>query len=350
MAEVMSVSGAVDSADLGLVLPHEHLFNDLSSEVAAPAYRSTRVLSTAAVAPELQYLLRQDPYCCPDNVAPKDVADVTREVRAFAEVGGTTIVDMTGSRSIGRNPRGLSAVSEATGVTVIMGTGAYLEKFEGARITAAAIDEQVERTLTELTEGVDDTNIRAGAIGEIGVSPDFTEAERSSLRAAALAQAERPTVGLNIHMPGWQRRGEEVLDIVINDCGVHPSKIALAHSDPSGADKLYQRALLEVGVILEFDMIGLDIAFPGEGVSPSVSETAQTVAHWVREGYANQIMLSHDLFLKQMWTKNGGNGLVFVPTVFGDLLEAEGVNRSEVETMMRDVPAAWLAADPRSQP
>lgn len=344
MAEVRGVLGAVDAADLGLVLPHEHLFNDLSSAVAEPSYASTRRLVAAEVGPDWQFLLRQDPYCCADNVAVKDHASVVREVSAFAAAGGGTVVDATGSAAIGRDPRALAAVAEATGVNVVMGTGAYLEKFEGERITAVTVEAQTSRILSELDEGVGETGIRAGVIGEVGVSPLFTDGERASLRAAALAQAARPSAGLNIHMPGWQRRGHEVLDLVLEECGALPSKVALAHSDPSGDDPGYQRELLERGVLLEFDMIGLDISFPGEGVAPTVSQTARAVARWVHEGFGDQIMVSHDLFLKQMWTHNGGNGLVFVPTIFGDLLEAEGVAADAVARLMRDVPARWLTA------
>lgn len=130
MAEVRGVLGAVDAAELGLVLPHEHLFNDLSSAVAEPSYVSTRRLAEAEVGPGWQFLLRQDPYCCADNVAAKDRESVVREVTAFAAAGGGTLVDATGSAAIGRDPLALAAVAEATGVTIVMGTGAYLEKFE----------------------------------------------------------------------------------------------------------------------------------------------------------------------------------------------------------------------------
>ncbi len=105
-------------------------------------------------------------------------------------------------------------------------------------------------------------------IGEIGVSPTFTEAEHNSLRAASLAQINNPHVAMNIHMPGWLRRGDEVLDIVLGEMGVSPNKVSLAHSDPSGKDVAYQRKMLDKGVWLEFDMIGLDITFPKEGIAP----------------------------------------------------------------------------------
>ena len=63
-------------------------------------------------------------------------------------------------------------------------------------------------------------------------------------------------------------------------------------------------------------MIGLDITFPKEGIAPGVQETADAVAHLIELGYADQLVLSHDVFLKQMWAKNGGNGWGFVPDVF----------------------------------
>ncbi|QUJ03980.1 hypothetical protein KCP78_17450 [Salmonella enterica subsp. enterica] len=42
--------------------------------------------------------------------------------------------------------------------------------------------------------------------------------------------------------------------------------------------------------------------------------------------HADQIVLSHDVFLKQMWAKNGGNGRGFVPNVFLAYLAARGVD------------------------
>lgn len=65
----------------------------------------------------------------------------------------------------------------------------------------------------------------------------------------------------------------------------------------------YQRKMLDKGVWLEFDMIGLDITFPKEGIAPGVQETVDAVAHLIELGYADQLVLSHDVFLKQMWAK-----------------------------------------------
>ncbi|MDK7742152.1 hypothetical protein QP589_06185 [Helcobacillus massiliensis] len=336
------MKGAVPAHELGLVLPHEHMFNDLSSVVTSPSYKFSRESVESKVSPSIQWTLKQDPYCCIDNVAPKPVEDVIQEVRLFQQAGGGTIVDATGTSKIGRSPSRLLEVSHATGLHVVMSTGPYLEKFEQEDITHRTAEQIAESILGELRNGVD--GVRAGMIGEIGVSPDFTAGEKNALRGASLAQLEEPGVAMNIHMPGWQRRGDEVLDIVLGDHGVDPKKVALAHSDPSGADHEYQRRLLRRGVWLEFDMIGLDITFPGEGISPSISQTADAVAALVANGYGDQILVSHDLFLKQMWAMNGGNGFQVVPTVFLELLVQRGVAEDQARALVTVNPQRYLGS------
>jgi phosphotriesterase-related protein len=337
-----TVTGTVAAHDMGVTLPHEHLFNDLSSVVDHPYYDFSKVLVDREVEPSLMWALRQDPYCNKDNLLDKSVEAVSEEVRAFAALGGKTIVDATGTPAIGRDPGRLVEVAARTGLNVVMSTGPYLEKFEGERITVRTIDDQVEEILRDLTDGVEDTGVRAGMIGEIGVSPVFTPAERGALRAAGIAQTDAPTTALNIHMPGWERYGDDVLDVVLDEAGADPKKVSLAHSDPSGQDLEYQRRLLDRGVWLEFDMIGLDITFPKEGVSPSVPETVEAVARLVADGYGDQLLLSHDLFLKQMWTRNGGNGFAFVPQVFLGLLREHGVSDHQYRALVVDNPRRAL--------
>lgn len=339
---VQTVTGPADPAALGVVLPHEHLFNDLRSCLVEPSFPFSRILPDRSVGPSLQWALKQDPYCSLDNVAPKDFTGVSAEATAFQRVGGGTIVDATGSVAIGRSPQDLVRLSRDTGLHVVMSTGPYLEKFEGDRLTASGVDDLAQRLVGELREGVGEDRVRAGMIGEVGVSPDFTTGERAGLRAAALAQRDSPGVAMNIHMPGWQRRGDEVIAIAVDEMGADPSRISLAHSDPSGADVDYQRRLLDRGVWLEFDMIGLDISFPGEGASPAIGDTADAVAGLIELGYGDRILLSHDLFLKQMWSGLGGSGFLLVPTAFLELLVARGVDRAQAEQLITTNPQRYL--------
>ncbi|MBO8414787.1 MAG: phosphotriesterase [Proteobacteria bacterium] len=340
---VQTVLGPVAKEDMGITLPHEHLFNDLSNCVDEPFYPYSTFIADKKVSPSIAYGLRYDPYCNADNMSEKDVDDVEAEVRNLMSVGGKTLVDATGSRSIGRNVPKMVEIAKRTGLNVIASTGLYLSKFETeekmlrpAEVIAAEYDH-------DLNQGMDGTEVKAGLIGELGVSPLFTPGEHNNLRAGALAWQQNKHISINIHMPGWLRYGDEVLDIMLDEMKVDPKKLSLAHSDPSGEDPDYQRRLLDRGVFLEFDMIAQDISFPKEGMGPSVMETLDVIVKLIKDGYEDQLVLSHDVFLKQMYTKNGGNGFIFAPTVFLSLLRQKGIDEQVVHKLCIENPANLLA-------
>ena len=216
--------------------------------------------------------------------------------------------------------RCLRRFAEQTGLQIVMGSGWYLERFHPPGLPGTSEEQLVSELIAEF--GAD--GIRPGVIGEIGVSPDFTAAEHKSLRAAARAQRETG-VPLFVHLPGWQRRAHEVLDIVCGECGVPPAAVVLCHMDPSGEDGDYQSAVADCGVWLEFDMIGMPFTYPGEGTSPPPDDTAQAIARLIRSGHAARLLLSHDVFLKSMLTAYGGNGFCYVPTLFARRLSDLGV-------------------------
>src|SRR5690348_4172598 len=95
--EVMSVTGPVPAGQLGIVLPHEHVFIDLVRE-----YRGSGLLND-------EHLARQ-------------------ELAALRAAGGGTLVDLT-LDEIGRDPAALRRVSEATGIRVVMGCGHYRDPY-----------------------------------------------------------------------------------------------------------------------------------------------------------------------------------------------------------------------------
>ena len=159
---VMTVLGPVSAVDLGVTLPHEHLFIDLLRE-----YRGTGLLHDEALAIE--------------------------EVAAYRAAGGATIVDCT-SEGLGRRPEALRRVSEATGVRIVMGSGHYRRPY----LDEAHIDRFVSRCssrtsiVRDITEGVGDTGIRAGIIGEIGCDRYHRRARGASVPGRSARSSTRP--------------------------------------------------------------------------------------------------------------------------------------------------------------
>ncbi|MDT5106982.1 MAG: phosphotriesterase-related protein [Mycobacterium sp.] len=338
MTAVNTVAGPIPLSELGLTLPHEHLANDIRAAVRPPRDADLNWLRDAKTAPEVAWLLREEPYACMDHCVLDDASATTADLRAFADGGGRTIIDLT-SPGIGRNPFALRGFAEETGVQIVMGSGWYLERFHPQGVSATG----EEQLAAELTAEFSAPGIRPGVIGEIGVSPDFTPSEHKTLRAAARAQRDTG-VPLFVHLPGWQRRAHEVLDIVLGDYGVSPEAVVLCHMDPSGEDRDYQRAVADRGVWLEFDMIGMPFTYPGEGTSPPPDRTAQAIVELIHTGHSRQLLLSHDVFLKSMLTTYGGNGFRYVPTLFSRRLIECGVSTGTMDDLLTTNPARLFGA------
>jgi phosphotriesterase-related protein len=124
-----------------------------------------------------------------------------------------------------------------------------------------------------------------------------------------------------------------VLDIVFSH-GVDPGSVVLCHMDPSGKDTAYQREVAARGVWLEFDMIGMLDNFPGEGQSPAVQDSVDAVSGLIADGLSGQLLLSQDVFLKDMYTRHGGNGYAFVLTAFLPRLVEAGAPEDVVRSLL----------------
>jgi phosphotriesterase-related protein len=342
---VQTVLGPVPASALGTTLTHEHLFNELT-EAVHPGVRSfSRPLASAAVSAANAWMLREDPYSCTDNVRidESDLDIVVDEASAFRDLGGRTIVNNT--TGVGRRPAALVEVARRTGLNVVMAGGWCLAHGDDDVLTGNDVDRMVTELVGEIEDGValsDGSRVRVGVIGEIGVGPRFTEAERATLVASCRAQL-LTGVPLLIHLPGWQRRAHEVLDIVVAH-GVDPHAVVLCHMDPSGKDLTYQREVADRGAWLEFDMIAMPFNYPGEGQSPSVQDTVDAVTGLIADGYHDQLLLSHDVFLKAMWTRYGGNGFGYVPAAFLPRLVENGVAPSVTQDLVTRNPAALFVA------
>jgi len=326
VVDVQTVLGPVPSDSLGYVLPHEHLINSIEEGGLEPDPQFPELFDVP-VTPDIAWLLRDRPLACRDNCVLDSDDDAVDELVAFRGLGGGTVIELT-SDGQGRDPRRLAEISRRSGVGVVTGGGWYLERFHPGATASDPVDALAARLVEQYRADPAETGTpRSGVIGEIGVSPGFTAREERSLRAACRLQRETG-LPMFVHLPGFVRHGGRVLDVVLRDEGVDPTAVVLCHMDPSGGDPDYQRSLAERGVWLEFDMVGMPYRFslPGEGQSPSPTETVAAVGRLVDAGFGRRLLVSHDLFLKSMLRRHGGNGLSYVPAVFLDRLRDEGVD------------------------
>ena len=246
MVKVQTVTGEIESAEMGLTLTHEHLLGDVTSWWHPPLDDSprSRELVDEKVSISNIWELKHDPFINKDNLVIQDVELAIKEVQRFADQGGKTIIETSGYND-GRNPEGLATISKRTGLNIIMGTGYYLDGSQSEANDAKSERDIANDLIRDITEGAPGTKVKSGIIGEIGVGSEFTARERKSLAGSCIAQRETH-LPMQIHMPAWFRLGDEVLDLCAAH-GVPMESIVLCHSNPSGDDHEYQTRLLKRG-------------------------------------------------------------------------------------------------------
>ncbi|MGW4032738.1 phosphotriesterase family protein [Streptomyces sp. NPDC004838] len=342
MTAVRTVIGTVPVAELGITLMHEHLLNDTSSCWHPPGPDDAEGREIAEQPLRMSYLgrLRNDPFLSRDNIRMDDTGLAAAEAARFAAAGGRTIVEQTCS-GIGRDPAGLAEVARRTGLNIVMGCGFYLEPSHPAGVRSMTAENVAEHIEHEIREGVG--GVRAGIIGEIGVSAAFTAQEEKVLRGAARAQ-RRTGVPLSVHLPGWERHGHRVLDTVAEEGGDLGATV-LCHLNPSLDDPGYQHALAERGAWLEYDMVGMEFYFADQDAqSPADEDNARAIAALVAAGHRDRLLLSGDVFLKTMLTRYGGYGYDHLITGFSPRLRRHGLTDGDIEQLLVHNPAAVFEA------
>ncbi|MCZ7495866.1 phosphotriesterase [Agrobacterium rhizogenes] len=340
--KIMTVRGAIAADQLGVTLMHEHILNDCRCWWHAPRTPERQYLAEGFVCMEILSELRQDPFVNKHNITLDDEPLAIAELKDFATAGGQTVVEPT-CQGIGRNPLALRRISEATGLNVVMGAGYYLASSHPEKVAGLTVEAIADEIVHEALHGVDGTDVRIGLIGEIGVSADFTAAEEKSLRGAAQAQV-RTGLPLMVHLPGWLRLGHRVLDIVADE-GADLNHTVLCHMNPSHADITYQSELADRRAFIEYDMIGMDFFYADQQVQcPSDEDAARSIVTLAEGGYLDRILLSHDVFLKMMLTRYGGNGYAYILKHFLPRLKRHGLTDATLQTLMRDNPRSVFQA------
>ncbi|MGI9333956.1 MAG: phosphotriesterase family protein [Gammaproteobacteria bacterium] len=333
---VMTVRGPLPVEDMGTTLMHEHIRLDASSWWHCPSCAERMRLAERKLEIDMLGELRMDPFLNKDNCMLDDAGLAVAELAQFKDLGGATVVDPT-NVGIGRDPLVLERISTATGLNIVMGAGFYLEASHPPRVQSMSPEAIAEEIAREAAQGVDDTGIRIGIIGEIGISADFTPAEEKVLRGAALAAASTQ-LPLSVHLPGWERHAHRVLDVA-ERAGCNPHSVVLCHMNPSFFDGSYQRELAERGAFIEYDMIGMDYFYADQQAQcPYDENNAAAIKGLIDDGYIEQVLLSQDVFLKMMLTCYGGFGYAYILRHFVPRLHRHGVTEEQIVTLLEANP------------
>ncbi len=339
MQQVQTVLGPVAAADLGVTLMHEHLTPaDVGVQPACPE---------GAQAPRPEGFF----------IAPHDAAFVADRLRrARDQFGLRSVVDCSPSPS--RNIRAIREVAERSGLQVVASTGSYKEPRVSAFVHQASVEAVSDFFVSELTEGIEGTGIRAGIIKVGSSMRKITPVEEKVLRAASRAH-RRTGAPITTHATVGTMGLEQAQ--IFQEEGVALERVAIGHSDLNG-NAAYHEGILRRGASVGFDTIGKERfvyvrtetagyhRFEVEQEAYYIPDETrrQTLLELLRRGYAGQVVLSSDLsrgeaVLNRATLGTWGYGYVlgcFVPS-----LRQAGVAEADLQRMLVDNPRRILAGD-----
>lgn len=310
-----TVNGPRPVAELGTVLPAEHIF------VVDENYR-------------LNYL--------PDWDEEQQIDDAVAALTKLKAHGVDTIAD-TAVLGLGRNIARIQRVAARTDINILAGTGlfTYNDLPFQFHYTATGLGFDVPEPLVDLfvgdlTRGIAGTGVKASFLVCVIEAEGLTAGVERVMRAvgqAAVATGAPVVVSTNPHTGSGG-----IAQRVLAEEGVDLRRVLLRHSgDSTDLDQLMQ--LADAGSILGLDRFGLDLLLP-------FGDRMDVLVALLERGYADRIVLGqgaavfHDWFdqIKLGEVAPDWNLFQVTDRVIPEL-RRRGVSDAAIRTMTVDVPA-----------
>lgn len=268
VSSVRTVLGDVRPEDLGVCDAHDHLF------ISSPQLPGQELNDATAARAELE---------------------------AFRAAGGASVVQWT-PVGMGRRAADLPLLSRAAGVHVVCATGLH----QAAHYTPESLGELRGRLadvfVSELTEGIGTSGVRAGLIKVAGGFHALDAHARWTMTAAAEAHhATGATVAVHLELGTGAL---DVLDLLCGELGVPPHRVILGHLNRS-PDFTVQRQAAEAGCWLAFDG-------PSRAHHATDWRMPDAVRTLAEAGFGHRLLLGGDTVVAGARSVDGGPGMPYL--------------------------------------
>ena len=294
MAYLLTTFGPKSAAEVGMILPHEHIFVDVR-----PPEKVVNVL-----------------------IEPASVITLMKpEIEKARAVGVTVLVECS-PVGVGRRVDLVRAVSEAADFPIVVPTGIYREPWIPAWAHAASEEKLRDWMLSELQGEIEDTGVRAAWIKLSAGDDGITDCEAKILRAAAAAGA-----ATNAIIGSHTIRGRVVRDQldIIEAAGYTPERFIWIHTQAEPDFDLHLE-MARRGAWLEYDGIG----------DPAQDDTyIERILRVLDAGFGDKLMLSHDRGWYDPAQPGGGTPrpFTYISEHFLPKLLASGVDEATIHQL-----------------
>lgn len=341
-AIVQTVLGSIQPQELGLTMMHEHLLIDLARDGHSPGRTAEeRSHWLEGLTLENHYDVRHDSLLYRDNQQLLSVDEAIDEARRFREYGGGCIVDQT-SIGLSRDPLALLRISRMSGVHIVMGTGHYVAEYHRPDLASMSVDQIRDELVREALDGVEETGIRPGIIGEVGLTWPVEPAERKVLQACVEA-AIATCLPLSIH-PGRNPAAPREAIGMVESFGGDPSRTIICHLDRTIDSSAGLVQLAQTGCYLEFDLFGWQEAhYPyAKSTMPNDAQRIERLKDLIKSGFGARLLVSQDIDIKARTRKYGGEGRDHILRRVVPLMRLKGMSPREIDCILVDNPARAL--------
>jgi phosphotriesterase-related protein len=314
MPTIQTVRGPVDTAGLGRVLMHEHVF------ILSPEIMSNY----------------------PEGWDEQErIDDAIARLRELKADGIDTIVDLT-VIGLGRYIPRIQQINEQVDINIVAATGLYTYNdvphyfhFRGPGTILEGPELMADMFVRDVREGIADTDVKAAILKCATDEPGVTPGVERVLRA--VAQAHRETgVPISTHTHAPTRRGLEQQRIFESE-GVDLTRVVVGHSGDT-TDLDYLEELMANGSFIGMDRFGIDVLLPFE-------DRVNTVAALCERGHADQMVLSHDASCFIDWLPREQLPVIMpnwhylhITRDVVPALKERGVSDEQIDTMLVDNP------------
>lgn len=300
MRKLYTTLGEFEAGQLGMILPHEHVFVDLRTPDQA-GYAQARVEDVLSL--------------------------MVPQIEAIKALGVTALVECS-TGGVGRRADFDLAVSQATNFPIVVPTGNYREPWIPAWVATASEEALFEWMLRELQVSIDDTGFQAGWIKLSAGDDGMTALEERILRAAT-----RASIATDALIGSHTIRGRVVMDQldVIESEGGSASRFLSIHTHAE-TDFGLHRAIAERGAWIEYDNVG----------TVPIEESAELVIRALEAGLGDQLLISHDRGWYDPAIRGGGvpKPYTVVNTELIPLLLTKGVKEGIITRLFHRNPFA----------
>ena len=330
--QVQTVTGSIPLSALGRTLMHEHLFIAFSGAEFDP----TAIFDRAGF-----------------------VAEAVKRLRQLREEHGVRSFVDPCPIELGRDAAMMKEIAEKSEMNVVCTTGFYFEMLGLPFYWRARTTEEIaELYIREITHGIGDTGVKAGAIKVATGAPEITALEMKFLEAACIAQ-KATGVPIITHTQDGVNGPEQQVAFGRGGVPAHQCLIGHCCGNP---DPAYHRRVVDGGSYIGFDRIGIQRLQPD-------AVRADNLVKLVRSGHKAQIMMSQDRhcgWLGKMARqvsaeeqahidvlKSQGNWpppYTYLFTDFVPMLRQRGLSDAEIFSMLDDNPRRFFAGEPLPLP